>query len=43
MIKEQGSAKECAGAGEENEDESNSQETAKKSFVWENAARPHLQ
>ena len=43
MRKEQGLAEECAGAGEEDEDESDGEETAEKSFVWENAAWPHFQ
>ena len=30
-------------SGEEDEDESDGEEPAEKSFVWENAARPHLQ
>ena len=41
--KEEGLAEECAGAGEEDEDESDGEETAEKSFVWENATRSNLQ
>ena len=41
--KEEGLAEECAGAGEEDEDESEGEETAEKSFVWENATWPHFQ
>ena len=40
---EKSRANECGEAGEKDEEESDGEETAKKSFLWENPARSHLQ
>ena len=42
LSKEHGLVKKCAGAGEKDEEESGGEETAEKTFVWENSARPGL-
>ena len=43
ICKEHGLGEQSDGTGEEDEDESEGEEAAEKSFVWENAAHPHLE